>query len=131
MKRSTHLILAGLVILATGILVGFATATAQQEPNYLVIETFELPSDRAFNDGQEEMMEVVRAYRSSGAYESVRLFTHSWGPEVGFYLIAEPSDWESIPSGFGAFLESQPDFLDRPFGWASHGDNILTEVPVP
>ena len=130
MTRSPRLVLGGLALVVGGVLTGFVTATAQQEPNYLVIETFELPSDRAFNDAQEEMMEVVRAYRSSGSYKSVRLFTHSWGPEVGFYLIAEPDDWASIPAGFGAFLEGQPDFLDRPFGWSTHGDNILTEVPV-
>ncbi|HSM07321.1 MAG TPA: hypothetical protein VK858_22020 [Longimicrobiales bacterium] len=130
MIRSLRLVLGGLALVVIGVLTGFVTATTQQEPNYLVIETFELPSDRAFNEAQEEMMEVVRAYRSSGAYKSVRLFTHSWGPEVGFYLIAEPDDWASIPAGFGAFLEGRPDFLDQSFGWSSHGDNILTEVPV-
>ncbi len=130
MKRSTRLVLAGLAILATGILMGFVTATVQQEPNYLVIETYEIPSDRSFADAQEEMMEVVRAHRSTGAYKSVRLFTHAWGPELAFYLVEEPNDWASIPAGFEAQMEDQPDMMNQPFRWASHTDNILTEVLV-
>ena len=130
MRRSSHLVLAGLVLLATGALAGFVTATVQQEPNYLVIETYEIPSDRPFSEAQDEMMEVVRTHRATGAYKSVRLFMHSWGPELAFYLIEEPNDWAAIPAGFQAQMEAQPELMNQPFGWASHGDNILTEIPV-
>ena len=129
MTRS-RIVLGGLVLLATGVLAGFVTATAQQEPNYLVIETYEVPSDRPFADAQEEMMDVVRTHRSTGAYKSVRLFMHAWGPELAFYLVEEPNDWGSILAGFGAQMEAQPDMMNRPFRWASHSDNILTEILV-
>ena len=130
MIRRSRAILGALLLIATGAMAGFVTAQAQQEPNYLVIETYEMTPDRSFAEAQEEMMEVVRIHRATGAYQSVRLFTHNWGPELAFYLIAEPNDWASIPAGFQAQVEAQPDLLDRPLGWASHSDNILTEVPV-
>lgn len=50
--------------------------------------------------------------------------------ENAFYMISEPNEWASIPAGFEAQLQAQPDLLDRPDGWEAHSDNILSEITV-
>ena len=130
MRRFSLLIASALVLVALGGVVGFAAAQAQQEPNHLVISTYDPPPERSYNDAMEEMSEIVRIHRATGEYKSVRLFTHNWGPESAFYMVAEPNSWASIPAGFQAQLEAQPDLLDRPDGWEAHSDNIMTEILV-
>ncbi len=45
-------------------------------------------------------------------------------------MVAEPNDWASIPQGFQAQLQAQPDLNDRPDNWEGHSDNILSEILV-
>lgn len=130
MKRGSLLFVLALVCIPLLVTATRATVQSQQEPNYLVISVFHLAPGRSFNDASAEVAEQVRIIRASGKYKSVRLFAHNWGSELAFYVISEPNDWASIPAGFRAILQAQPDFLDRPFRWQAHSDNILTEIPV-
>ncbi len=106
------------------------TIRSQEAPNLLVISTWEPAPGRSFNDAPAEISEWVRIHRNTGKYKSVRLFTHNWGPELGFYIVSEPNDWASVPAGFTALLEALPDLLDRPSNWQAHADNILSEIEV-
>ncbi len=130
MRPFPLIIIGSLVLVTAGGVAGFAAAQSQQEPNYLVISTYDPAPGRSWNDATEEMSEVVRLHRASGAYKSVRLFEHNWGPESAFYMVAEPNDWASIPQGFQAQLQAQPDLNDRPDNWSGHSDNILSEILV-
>ena len=130
MKRSSLLTVTALVLVPIAATAAMRTIQTPEEPNYLVISTWELATGRSSNDASAEISEWVRISRSTGQYKSVRLFRHSWGSELAFYIVAEPNDWSSIPAGFTAILEAQPDLLDRPFNWQAHADNILTEIEV-
>ncbi len=110
--------------------VGFVAAQSQEEPSYLVISTYDPAPGSSYSELVEEMSDIVRTHRSTGAYKSVRLFTHNWGPESAFYLVSEPNDWASINAGFQAELEANPDLLDLPDPWEAHSDNILSEIEV-
>jgi hypothetical protein len=114
-------------------LAAWATARAvssQDEPNYLVMSMYELAPGQTFSAAAAEVSQWARILRASGHYKSVRLFVHDYGPELAFYVLAEPNDWASIPAGFAALLEAQPDLLDQPWNFQSHSDNILTEIPL-
>jgi hypothetical protein len=128
--RRFSLVIGSMALVALGSLVGIVAAQSQEEPNLLVISIYDPAPGRSFNDATEEMSEIVRVHRATGAYKSVRLFSHNWGPEMAFYLVTEPNDWASIPEGFQAELEADPDLLDRPDGWEAHSDNILAEIVV-
>ena len=97
----------------------------EEQPNYLVISAYQPAAGTSVNDASAEISEWVRIFRGTGKYKSVRLFRHHWGPELAFYIVSEPTDWASIPAGFNALLEAQPEFLDRPLMWQGHSDNIL------
>ncbi len=130
MKRFSLVTICGVVLVAFGTAVGFVAAQSQEEPNHLVISTYDPAPGTSYNEAVEEMSGIVRIHRATGAYKSVRLFSHNWGPESVFYLVSEPNDWASIPAGFEAELEANPDLLDRPDPWEAHSDNILAEIEV-
>jgi hypothetical protein len=130
MKRSSLLLVTALVLVPFGAMAGMRTMQSQEEPNLLVISTYQPAPGQSFTDASAEISEWVRIYRNSGHYKSVRLFTHSWGSELALYMVAEPNDWASVPAGFTALLEAQPDLMDRPSNWQAHSDNILTEIDV-
>lgn len=114
-------------------LTAFATAKAiqsQDEPNYLVISMYEVAPGQTFSDAAAEVSQWAGILRASGHYKSVRLFVHDWGSELAFYILSEPNNWASIPAGFAALLDAQPDLLDRPWNWQSHSDDIFTEIPL-
>ena len=47
------------------------------------------------------------------------------------YLYLEETDnWQSLETGFEKLLAALPDFMDEPFRWAGHSDNLLSEIPV-
>ena len=130
MKRGSLLWITALVLVPITATAAMRTIRSQEAPNLLVISTWEPAPGRSFNDAQAEISEWVRIHRNTGKYKSVRLFTHNWGPELGFYIVSEPNDWASVPAGFTALFEAQPDLLDRPSTWQAHADNILTEIEV-
>ncbi len=130
MKRGSLLWITALVVVPITATAAMRTIRSQEAPNYLVISTWQPAPGRSVNDASAEISETVRVFRNSGKYKSVRLFTHNWGPELAFYIVSEPNDWASIPGGFTALLEAQPDFLDRPSNWQAHADNIPTEIDV-
>ena len=130
MKRFSLLFIGLLFSVPIGTAGALLITQSQQDPNYLVISVYEPVPERSFNDAVAEASEWVRLHRGTGKYKSVRLFGHNWGPEEALYMIAEPNDWASIPSGFDAILEAQPDLFDQPNGWQAHSDNILAEIPV-
>ena len=130
MKRGSLLWITALVLVPITATAAMRTIRSQEAPNLLVISTWQPAPGRSFNDASAEISEWVRIFRNSGKYKSVRLFTHNWGPEFAFYIVSEPNDWASIPGGFTALLEAQPDLLDRPSIWQAHADNILTEIEV-
>ncbi len=131
MSRSGVITAGFLVVGGLGAAAGFVAAQAQQqETNHLVISIYDPAPGRSYNEAMEEMSEIVRIHRATGEYKSVRLFSHNWGPENAFYMISEPNEWASIPAGFSAQLDAQPDLLDRPDQWEAHSDNILAEVLV-
>jgi hypothetical protein len=102
----------------------------QDEPNYLVISTYQPAPGRSFNEAVEEITGWVRLLKNSEHLKSVRLFVHNWGAELSFYIIFEPNSWASIPEFQNTLTEGQPDLFDIPWHWQSHGDNILSEIPV-
>ena len=105
-------------------------ATPQQDTTYLVVEEFEFGSDMALSDGIERLSTWVRALRATGKHSSVRLFMHDWGSEAAFYIISETTDWNAIGTLFADVVAAEPDFMDQPFGFAGHSDEIMTEIPV-
>ena len=112
-----------------GFVGGEAFSSAQEAPNYLVMTEFELGPDQTFNDAINRLSEWVRVSRATGKHESVRLFLHDWGPEAGIYVLYE-SDWEGVGAIFPDIVAGIPGFMDQPFGFAGHSDNILTEIVV-
>ena len=110
--------------------VGGATTNSSQEPGTrLVILEFEIGPTQTPNEAISELSGWVRVARESGKHESARLYMHEWGPSAGIYVMLE-TDWDGAEAFFTDLLEAQPDFMDRPFGFAGHSDNILTEIPV-
>ena len=131
MKRIRSLLIVGITGATVGLFAGTALATPQaQDTNYLVIEEFEVGPDMILNDGIVRLSEWVRALRATGKHSSVRLFFHAWGPEAAFYIVSETTDWAAIGTIFVDVVAAEPDFMTKPFGFAGHSDNILTEIPV-
>ena len=131
MKRIPTLLIVGIAGAVLGLFAGTAWATAQaQETTYLVIEEFGIGPDMTVNEGTERLSGWVRALRATDKHSSVRLFFHDWGPEAAFYIVSETTDWGAIGTIFSDVIASEPDFMDRPFGFSGHSDNILTEIPV-
>ena len=110
--------------------VGGTTATAVQEPAMrLVALEFDIGPDQTPNEAITELSEWVRIARATGKHQSVKLYMHEWGPSASLHLIVE-TDWSGVEAFFVDLLEAKPDFMDQPFGFAGHRDNILTEIPV-
>ncbi len=131
MKRIPSLLFVAITGATVGLFAGTVLATPQaQETSYLVIEEFEIGPDMIPNDGIARMSEWVRALRATGKHSSVRLFMHDWGPEIALYIVSETTDWAAIGTIFADVVAAEPDFMARPFGFAGHSDNILTEIPV-
>lgn len=112
-----------------GFVGGEAFSSTQEAPNYLVMTEFEIGPDQTFNDAINRLSEWVRVSRATGKHESVRLFLHDWGPEAGLYILYE-SDWEGVGEIFPDIVAGIPGFMDQPFGFVGHSDNIMTEIVV-
>ena len=131
MNRIGVLAVVALVGAALGLVAGRAmSASAQEETNYMVIQEFVVGPDQTLNEGIAELSDWVRAFRGSGKHSSVRLFMHEWGSEAAFYIISETADWSAIGTMFEDILAANPEFMDAQWGYASHADEILTEIPV-
>ena len=113
-----------------------AVAQDEEDPNaflssnYLYIEEFQVPTGMTPNEAIAEGGMWVRKYRATGEYKSVRMFLHNTGPSFSVYILLEPNSWQSIEVGQAKFFEADPDFMDRPWKFAVHTDNLLSEVPV-
>ncbi len=131
MKWIPSLLVVGITGITVGLFAGTALATAQaQETNYLVIEEFEISPSMSMSDGTAQLSGWVSALRATGKHNSVRLFFHDWGPNAAFYIVSETTDWAAIGTIFADVIAADPGFTTRPFGFAGHSDNILTEIPV-
>ncbi len=130
MKKFRSLVVVAVAAALVGGIGGRLLATPQQDTTYLVVEEFEFAPDMALSDGIERLSTWVRALRATGKHSSVRLFMHDWGSEAAFYIISETTDWNAIGTLFADVLAAEPDFMNQPFGFAGHSDEILTEIPV-
>ena len=131
MKRLWILTVVALGSAAIGLATGTTLAATQEaETNYMVIQDFGLAPGITPNEGIESLSEWVRAIRATGKHKSVRLFMHYWGSDRIFYLVSETSDWDAIGTFFEDLLAAQPGFMDEPWIFGSHSDEILTEIPV-
>ena len=128
-------VVAAAVVLVVGILVGrlILPASAQQQApsNYLLIEECVIPPGTVIPDLIAEATRWGAEFRKTGEYKSVRLFMHSYGPNLSIYSLREPNNWQSISNGFQKFVAANPTFMREPYRCANHSDNILVEVPIP
>lgn len=99
-------------------------------PNYLYIEEFEIAPGQIPSEAIAEITEWVRIMREGGELTSVRLFIHNTGPRFALYLLIETDNWQSLEAGFEKLLAALPDFMDEPFRWGRHSDNLLSEILV-
>jgi hypothetical protein len=99
-------------------------------PTYLYIEEFEIAPGQIPNEAIAEATEWVKILRESGEFTSVRLFIHNTGPRFALYLLLETDNWQSFETGFEKLLAEISDFMDEPFRWGRHADNLLSEIPV-
>jgi len=121
-----------LLIMSIGLAQASIAAEQQSAPaetQYLYIEKFTVPAGRTISDALDEGREWVKAMRGTGDFKNVRLYFHHTGPEVAIYILAEPKNWAAIESGFEKVIE-QMQVMEKPFNWAGHGDNLLSEVQV-
>ena len=130
-KALSSLVLISVFSIALGVTVGNSISFAQdQETNYLVMEKFVIAPNQTPAEAIERLSTYVRALRATGDHSSVRLFFHDWGPEVAVYLISETTDWSAVGNIFNEVLAVDTDFMNQPFGFAGHSDNIMTEISV-
>ncbi len=129
--RRTMVALAVVVALAVGVFAGRGlSATQEPAPNYMVVSDFELGPDMSFNEGIARLSEWIQLARATGKHESVRLFMHDWGPKTALYMVVE-TDWNGVGAIFPDLVEAKPEMMDEKWGFAGHGDDIMTEIPVP
>ncbi len=127
-----------ILLMLSSALVLYSSARAQDDDdrnpflsnNYLYIEEFQAPTGMTPNEAIAEGQWWAKNYRATGEYKSVRLFLHHTGPSFSVYVLLEPISWQSIETGQAKFFEANPDFMDRPWKFAVHSDNLLSEVPV-
>jgi len=134
MKKAT-LGTVGLVLLGGLVGVGVSAVLAQQdtamaETNYLYIEEFEIAPGQVPNQAIAMGSDVVRIMRETGEFKSVKLYWHHTGPRLALYILAEPNSWQAIETGFAKMFEAMPDFMDEPYTFGMHSDNLLSEIPV-
>ena len=135
MKRA---ILGIVGVLLAGVLVGLGVKSmqAQQETippaaqRFLYIEDFEIVPGQVPSEAVAAASEWVRIMRETGEFESVKLYMHHTGPRFALYVLAETSSWQAINDGFGKMFEAMPDWMDRPYQFGAHSDNLLSEIPV-
>ena len=135
MKR---VILGVVGVLLAGALVGLGVRSmqAQQETTppaaqrFLYIEDFEVAPGQVPSEAVAAASEWVRAMRATGEFESVKLYMHHTGPRFALYVLAETSSWQAINDGFEKMFEAMPDWMDRPYEFGTHSDNLLSEIPV-
>ena len=128
----------GVALLAAMTLMVGSWSTAQDDlieesyaaANLLYLQSFEIAPGAIPNEAIAEAQEWVKAYRATGEYKSVRLFVHHTGPSFSLYMMLEPKSWQAIQDGQNKFFEAMAETMDQPFNWATHSDNLLTEVPV-
>lgn len=122
-------------LLAAGIGIGRLTSEVVAQPqapaNYLLIDECRLGAGTVFTDAMAEASRIVAEYRKTGEYKSVRLFVHSYGPNLALYTISEPRSWAALPAGFEKMLAANPTLMTKPYACAGHSDNILSEIIVP
>jgi hypothetical protein len=99
-------------------------------PNYLYIEEYEIARGMVPNEAIAEAQGWVKVMRETGEFKSVRLFVHNTGPRFALYILAETDNWQSIEAGFEKMLAALPDWMDQPFRWGKHSDNLLSEIAV-
>ena len=125
------------LLIAMTIMVG-SSVTAQDDlieesyaaANLLYLEAFELAPGAIPNEAIAEAQGWAKTYRATGEYKSVRLFVHHTGPSFSLYLMLEPKSWQAIQDGQNKFFEANAETMDEPFNWATHSDNLLSEIPV-
>jgi len=131
MKPIPAFLFVALASAALGLTGGRLFAADQaQETNYLVLEEFRLAPDQTPADAIARLSSWIRALRATGDHSQVRLFLHDWGPEVALYIVSETRDWNAVGNIFAEVVAVEPDFMNQPFGFAGHSDNIMTEIPV-
>jgi len=54
---------------------------------------------------------------------------HHTGPKAAVYILAEPKSWQSIETGFEQWMDAIA-VMTTPWKWASHSDDLLSEIPV-
>jgi hypothetical protein len=123
------------VVLTAGVFlagrtVGLAQQPTQPTDSLMVIEEFEIPAGVTASAAIEESSQSIRVLRKTGDFKSARLFMHSWGPKFALYVILEPNSWQALKTGSDKLFAARPETRAAPFKWASHSDNIVTEVPV-
>ena len=134
--RNTTLGVIGLILLGGFVGVGATSVLAQQETTppaaqtFLYIEDFEIAPGQIPNEAIAEVSEWVRLMRETGEFESVKLYMHHTGPRFALYILAETSSWQAINTGFEKLFEAMPDYMDRPYEFGKHSDNLLSEIPV-
>ena len=97
--------------------------------NYLYIEEYVIGPGMIPNEAIAKASEWVRAFRKTGEYKSVRLYIHNTGSAFGIYVLSEPKSWQSIEAGGSKALEDL-NFMSEPWEWASHSDNLVSEILV-
>lgn len=109
---------------------------AQQETTpptaerYLYIEDFEIAPGQIPSEAVAAASEWVRVMRETGEFENVKLYMHHTGPRFALYVLAETSSRQAINDGFEKMFEAMPDWMDQPYEFATHSDNLLSEIPV-
>ena len=119
-------------------LIGYSATMAQEEasssvitgPNYLYIQEYEISPGTVPKDAIAVAQELVKGFRATDEYKSVRLFIHNTGPLFAIYILMEPNSWQAIEDGANKFFAANPGFFDNAFNWGKHSDNLLNEVPV-
>lgn len=134
--KKTILAASGVMLFASFVAVGVTSVLAQQETtpptaeHFLYIENFEIAPGQIPNEAVAEASNWVRLMRETGEFESVKLYMHHTGPRFALYMLAETSSWEAINAGFEKLFEAMPDWMDQPYKFGKHGDNVLSEIPV-
>ena len=98
-------------------------------PNYLYINELEIATGMIPSEAVAEASTLVKVWRETGEFKSVRLFMHNTGPRFALYLIFEPNSWQSLETGWKKIFEAYP-LMDKPWPWGSHSDNLLSEILV-
>jgi len=139
LMKKVSLVLLAIMCFALGYIVSSGTAVlgaAEEQPavspggpDYLYIMDFEIGHNMVINDGIAEASEWVRQLRNTGQFKTVRLYMHHTGSKAAVYILAEPKSWQSIETGFEQWMDAIA-VMTTPWRWASHSDDLLSEIPV-